>query len=272
MRSDSRNFKYYVGESEDMAPEGNPDRVKTAETAFEILETLKRLDGAGISAVAAETGLAKSTVHRHLHTLERQEWVVRRGDLYRVGFRFLEFGEHARTRKRGYGMAKEKVAELAEETDERAQFLVEEHGRGVYIFREWGRKAVQTDPGIGKRAPMHATAAGKAILAHAPEWAVEAVLERRTLDRYTDQTITARPRLFEEFERIRERGYAINDEEKLEGVRAVGVAVREPNGQVLGGLSVSAPSNRLKGDRLTDEIPDLLRGVASELELNLAHT
>jgi DNA-binding IclR family transcriptional regulator len=250
---------------------GAAEPVQTVETALSVYEALKQLDGAGVSTLATELDLAKSTVHRHLNTLDGLEWVVRRGDVYYPSLGVLEFAEYARNRRREYRMAERKVAELAAETDERAQFLVEEHGRGIYVHRDWGRKAVQTDPGIGKSAPLHATAAGKAILAHLPRPDVEEILDWRGLPRLTDNTVTDRETLFEELERVRDRGYSLNDAEKLDGVRAVGVVIRRPSGQVVGALSVSGPAHRLVDERFEGDLPELLRGVAQELELNVAH-
>jgi len=243
----------------------------TVETALSVYEALKELDGAGVSTLASELDLAKSTVHRHLSTLDQLEWVVRRGDVFYPSLGVLEYAEYARNRRRAYRMAERKVAELAEETEERAQFLVEEHGHGVYVHRDWGRKAVQTDPGIGKSAPLHATAAGKAILAHLRRHEVEEILDWRGLPRLTENTITDRDALFAELDRVRQRGVSRNDAEKLDGVRAVGVVVRDPSEQVVGALSVSAPAHRLADERFERDLPNQLRGVAQELELNIAH-
>lgn len=250
---------------------GAAEPVQTVETALSVYEALKNLDGAGVSTLAAELDLAKSTVHRHLNTLDQREWVVRRGDVYYPALGVLEFADYARNRRRGYRMAERKVADLAAETDERAQFLVEEHGKGIYVHRDRGQKAVQTDPGIGKSAPLHATAAGKAILANLPRRDVEEIIDWRGLPRLTENTITDPEALFEELARVRDRGYSLNDAEKLDGVRAVGAAVRQPSGAVVGALSISGPAHRLTDERFDGDFPDLLRGVAQELELNIAH-
>lgn len=251
--------------------ERNTSGVKTTGTAFDILEFIKEQNGARISEVADALDLAKSTVHRHLATLLDRKWVAKEGDLYRISLRFIEFGEHARSREEGYQLAREKVEELAEETRERAQFLAEEHGQGVYMFRAAGHHAVRTDPGLGKRIPLHSTAAGKAILAYLPEQQVDEIIEQSGLSRHTANTITDRDELFEELDRIRERGYSTNDQENVEGLRAVGVPVRYRDVRVLGALSVSGPTKRMKGDWYQQELPDLLRGTANEIELNLAY-
>lgn len=247
------------------------DSVGSVETLFDIIEHIHQADGATISAIAAELDYAKSTVHRHLVTLEQQGYIVN-DDGYYVGLRFLELGEDARNRRRGYQLAKEKVEELAHETAERAQFLVEEHAEAVYIHRALGSRAVRTDPGIGKRIPLHATASGKAMLAAMPTEKVSRIIEQTHFVEVTDETITDVEELQQELAEIRERGYAFNREENLDGLHAVGVPVKDPNGGVIGGLSVSGPSHRFTGELFEDELPTLLLGAANELELNIAHS
>ena len=246
--------------------------VKTVDTSFELLEALHDLDGATLSELAEEVGLALSTVHRHLRTLHHRRYVVEEAGEYHVSLRFLELGTYAQTRKRGYRMAKEKVEELAAETDERAQFLVEEHGRAVYVYRETGCHAVKTDPGIGKQIPLHTTSAGKAILAHLPRHRVEEIFDGDRLSALTAHTKTDPDALFEEFEDIRARGYSVNDQENIEGLRAIGVPVKGADGSVLGALSISGPTHRMKGDWFEEELPNLLLGTSNELELNIAHS
>ena len=246
-------------------------RVKTTENAFAILRALKRLHGAGVSELADEVGLAKSTTHRHLGTLAQLGWVVEEADTYRIGFRFLEFGEHARQRKQGYRLAREKVEALADETAERVQFLVEENGRAVYVHRALGEHAVRTDPGIGSRIPSTRPPAGRRSWpdcrsrgstrsSNAGDW------------RRSPHTITSREQLFEGFERIRDRSYSINDQENIEGLRALGVPIRRKNGLVLGALSVSGPTHRMKGEWFNRELTDLLLGTANEIALNVQHS
>lgn len=249
----------------------NPRTVKTADTAFNILEKVLEADGATITQLANELGIAKSTVHRHLLTLYNREYVVRDGDTYHVSLRFLEFGEHARTRNKGYRLVKEKVEQLAEETEERVQFIVEEHGYGVYVYRVTGNRGVQTDPGIGKRIPLHAIAAGKAILAHLPTEQTEAILERHGLPAITSNTKTDREALCRDLEAIRREGVSINNQENVEGLRAIGVPVKDKDGSVLGALSISGPTHRMKGEWFEQELPNLLLGTANELELNITY-
>lgn len=246
--------------------------VGAAQTLFDIIEFIRDNSSVTITEIAESLGYAKSTVHRHLSTLEDRGYVVEEPDGYCVGFRFLELGRHAQHRHTGYRLAKGKVEELAEETGERVQFIVEEHGQGVYVWRSLGERGVRTDPGIGSRVPLHATAAGKSILAHFPGARREEIVEQTEFESITETTITDPEELKRELEAIRERGYSFNEEENLEMLHAVGVPVLGPDETAIGALSVSGPSHRLKGDRLKRELPNLLLGAANELQLNIAHS
>lgn len=252
--------------------ENNVGAVQSAGTLFDIVECVKEQDGMTVTEMANELGYAKSTVHRHLSTLTDLGYMVKESDGYHVGLRFLDLGQKARTRRKGYGMAKEMVEEIATETGERAQFIVEEHGEGVYIHRAFGDRAVRTDPGIGSRIPLHATAAGKAILANMEVSRRDDIIDQAEFDPITESTITDRERLYGELEAIRERGYSFNRQENLDGLNAVGVAIRGRDEEIIGAISVSGPSHRLKGDWFERELPDLLLGTANELELNIVHS
>lgn len=253
------------------SPHEGIDTVGSVETVFDIVEFLYQHEGTTISEIASDLDYAKSTVHRHLTTLVHRGYVVQR-DGYYVSLRFLELGQQARTRRRAYQLAKEKVNELAAVTDERAQFLVEEHGEAVYVHRAFGDNAVRTDPGIGKRVPLHATASGKAILGAMPPAERSRIIEQTSFTTITSETISGPDELSEELEHICERGYAFNREENLDGLHAVGVPITGPDESVVGGLSVSGPSHRLTGEWLRDELPSLLLGTANEVELNIAHS
>lgn len=254
-----------------MNTEAGPGRVNTTVTVFRIIETLREMDGARVTELADRLDVATSTVHRHLSTLRDLEYVAKDGDVYRLGFKFLGLGEFTRDRRDAFKMAKEKVSELAETTDERAQFIIEEHGQAVYVFRENGAHAVAADSGIGKRIPLHATAAGKSILAHLPREQVDEIVSERGLTAETGNTMVDEEELYEELETIQDRGYSFNKQESIEGLRAVGVVVKNENGRVLGALSVSGPTHRLKADFFEEEVPRLLLGTANELELNIKY-
>jgi DNA-binding IclR family transcriptional regulator len=254
-----------------MIPVENQKRpVKTVEIAFELLGAIQQTDGIGLSALAEEVDLAKSTVHRHLGTLESHGFVVKQTDGYHTGLQFLNFGIDARDSRHGFDLAREKAIELADRTGELCIFMVEEHGRGYILCREEGPNAVRTGTRVGKPVDLHATAGGKAILSHQDPETVERILDAWGMPARTDNTITDRKKLFEELERIRDRGYSFNREEHINGLQTVGAPVLK-NGDLVGALCISGPANRMTGDYLETEMTDLLLAAVNELELNLEY-
>lgn len=246
--------------------------VGATETTLRILETLKELDGAGVTEVADRLDLPKSTVHNHVSTLLGNEYLVKDGDTYRVGLQCLEFGEYIRTRMPIYDVARPEVERLARETGELANLLVEEHGKGVYLCRAKGSQAVRLDTYAGMRVPLHCTALGKAVLAHLPEERVREIIDSRGLPSRTDATITDEGTLLAELEAIRERGVAHDEGERLAGLRCVAAPIRNPDGHAVGAISVSGPTSRMEGGRFEEEIPDELTSAANVIELNLNYS
>lgn len=253
---------------------GTPDdggrRVNAVETACRILEALRERnsDGGGVSELAADLSISKATVHSHLATLRDNEFVVKRGDRYHVGLKFVDYGEHAKGTVDIYDIATSEVDRIAEKTGEVAQFMIEEHGRGVYLHKARGDKAIQTASYTGNRKALHCTALGKAILSELPRNRVEAIINRYGLPAVTDRTITDREELFAELERVREENVAFDDEEVLQGLRCVAAPIRHPKGNFQAAISISGPTSRLKGARFREEIPEIVQGAANVIEVN----
>lgn len=243
--------------------------IKSVERSYEIVHALYSLNGARVHELSDHLDYPPSTVHKHLATLENLGYVNTEGDTYDVGIQFLTLGGYARQRKPGYRLAIRLVKQLADEANERAQFVVESGGRAIYLHTEGDDQAVMMDRHLGKRRYLHSSAAGKAILAHLSRDRLEWVLDRWGLPSETERTITDREELYDELDRIRSENVAFNDEESIKGLRAVGVPVLTPQNTVLGSFSVSAPARRLEGDRYRSDLPNLILGYANELELNL---
>ncbi|WP_255197789.1 IclR family transcriptional regulator [Halorarius litoreus] len=256
----------------DDGADGGTQRLKSLENTFAIVTELQARESAGVTELARATGLSKSSVYKHLATLASGDFVSKEGDEYRLGLRFLDIGAHVRSRRDGARVIRAKLREIAEETEETAQFSTMEHGRAVVLFRDTGRRGVLTKGRVGKRFYLHHTAGGKSILAQLPDERVHDIIETNGLPAATPNTITDPEELFDELETIRERGFAYNYEESTDGLRAVGVPLRGPDREVLGAFAVAAPTHRMRGDRLEREIPDLVQSVVNELELNLAHS
>ncbi len=246
--------------------------VKSTQTTFRIIEALEANDGARVTELAGDLGLAKSTVHQQLSALVELGYVIKEDSQYQLGLAFLDLGEYVRTRKRAYTMSEPLVEELAAETGERAQFFAEEHGRAIYIHTKQGEHAVKADRRVGKQRYLHSSAGGKAILAHFPEARIEEVIDRWGLPQETDNTHADRESLFADLADIRERGYSMNKAESISGLWSIGVPVMGPDGTPVGSFSISGPRHRMKAEQFHDETVDLLLGTANELELNIQYS
>lgn len=245
------------------------EKLKTIERGFAVLEWIRENGGGEVAEIADALDASSSTVHRYLDTLASEGYLVKEEGAYHLSLNFLSLGEQARTRKDVYTNAEEYTEMLSEESGCRSSFIVEENGKGVYLYTSPGDHGVWTKSTIGKRVPLHVTAAGKSILAFLPDERRREIIDEHGLTRETDRSITDESALAEELERVRQNGYAFNDEEQIEGVIAVGAPVENPDGEVIGAFSVSGPANRLTEDWFREELPSIVLGMTSEFELRL---
>ena len=243
--------------------------VRTTEKSLAIIEELNRSGEARVTALANELDMGKSAVHNHLSTLEKHGYVVKDDDAktYRLSLKFLDIGGQIRSEIDVYKVAEPKVEELAEKSGELVHLVVEEDGKGVYICRSKGEQAVDLDTYIGCRHHMHSTAFGKAILSHLPRERVDEIIDRHGLPAVTPRTITDRDELYEELERTRERGFAVDDEERLEGLRCIAAPIRFDS-DVIGAISVSGPTARIDDDWESNEFVSELQRAVNVIELN----
>jgi DNA-binding IclR family transcriptional regulator len=246
--------------------------VKAVRTSFRIVEELMELDGAGVSELAAALDLPSSTVYDHLKTLESQQCVVKEGGTYRVSVRYLELGGYARVQKKLYRVAAPEIKKLAESSGEHANLMIEEHGLGVFLCVEKGENALSLDTYAGMRVPLQTTALGKAILAHLSRGRVEEIFDRHGLPAVTPRTKTDPDALFDEFERIRDRGYAFDEEERIDGVQCVAVPVFDAEDAVIGAISVSTPSAKLQSEQFRERLPRQVMSTANVIEVNMNYS
>lgn len=242
--------------------------IKTADRVFDIVEQIRESDGAGVTELADATGLAKSTVHRYVTTMEQAGYLTRTDDTYYLSLQFLDHGIYRREQIVPWDVVSPALKRLAAETSEIAWFTVEEHGRARDIYKSEGERAVTVETWIGQAKPIHALAAGKAILANMERSAVRDTIARHGLPGLTDRTIVTEQALFEELDTIREEGVAYNDEEYTKGIRSVGAPVMH-DGAVVGAVNVSGPANRMKGELFTQALPDKVLAAANEIELRI---
>lgn len=243
--------------------------VRTTEKTLTLIDELMRRGPSGVTELAQGVNMGKSAVHNHLTTLQDHGYVLKTGNQYQLGLKFLEVGGSIRKSMEFYQVAEPEVKSLADETGELANLLVEEQGLGVYLMRSKGEDAVDLDTYAGLRTNLHTTALGKAVLAHLPESRVEDIIERHGIEPETSRSIGSREELFDALESVQNRGYAIDDGERLEGLRCIGAPVRSSSDEVLGAVSVSAPTSRVSDQELHGELSERVLSAANVIELNI---
>lgn len=248
-----------------MVVQSDESGIRTTAVVFDIVESIMRREGATLLEIAEDVDRSKSTLYAHLVTLVDLGYVRKDEAGYRLGIKFLDLGTHARETYEFYGPAKRKLRRLADETGERAQLMVEADGRGVYILREEGAQAIPAAVRLGRPRHLHLSSAGKAILAHLEEERVDEIVETWGLPTQTAHSVTDRDRLDEELGTIRERGYATNRQESIQGAWSIGVPVRRGE-SVVAAISLSGPAHRLgDGGELRDDVTNLVMAYAEEI-------
>ena len=249
---------------------GDTKTISSVERSFRILEALVERDGAGVNELATELGYAPSTVHAHLATLQRLGYVLTTDGEYDISNRCLYFSQYARMRVTELDVIETNVRRLAEETDERVQFMIEEHGRGIYVTKAEGRHGAPNNTTLGNPRYLHICASGKAILAHLPSERVSEIVARWGLPTQTERTITDEETLHAELGAIREREYSTNEGETVDGLTAIGASVRSADDRVIGSISISGPTHRLATDgEIKDIYRETLLGAIEDITLNL---
>ena len=251
---------------------GSGKTIKSVETMLEILDSIRRREEAGVTEIASDVGMSKSTVHHYVKTLELYNCLEKTDGRYRLGLQFLTYGGQARAGQRIYQLAKDDVDRLAEETGEEVRLVVEQRGYGITLYQSTGDDVDAARSYVGRIEELHCTAAGKAFLAALPESRVEELLDEIELAEHTPKTITERSELEAELDRIRSRDVAFDDEERHEGVRCVAVSITDRNGDLLGAISVSGPKERLEGERFTTTIPNRLQNIVGVVEVNTTYS
>jgi DNA-binding IclR family transcriptional regulator len=244
--------------------------INSTAMSLDVVETVHELGGATLSELVEQFDKPRSTVHDHLKTLTEAGYLVRDGRTYRVSVRFLNLGGRARAETDLFQVAESELKQLADDTGEHANLMVEENGRGVFLYKVKGSQSVNLDTYEGKEVALHTTAMGKTILAEMDERRRTEIVAEHGLNPVTPQTITDEVALEEELATIRERGYATDNEERLEGIRCVAAPITTDEG-VVGAVSVSAPKSRMNGDRFEETIPSAVRNTANIIEVNLQY-
>lgn len=242
--------------------DADSQRVQVVERAFNLLNVLAGLGGCATAGeLKAATGLAGPTVHRLLHTLTGLGVVHQLSDRrYALGANLVPLGESA-TRQLG-GPAVPQMQALVAELGESVNLAAMESEMIVYIGQVPSPHTMRMFTEVGRRAHLHSTGVGKALLAGMDPVRVREILSATGMPSLTEKTLTRPEMLLEQLPRIAAQGYALDDEEQEMGVRCLAVVV--PHGPSPMGLSVSGPTGRMHDGFVRHAVP-LMRRTAVEI-------
>lgn len=247
----------------------NATRLTTVENAFDMLEFLIEENGATVSRIADHLAIPESTAYDYVRTLRDLGYLTRSEDGYRASMRFMELGQRTRNGQNFYQVSREEIEELAQETGENVYLAVEENGSCILLDAARSERGIDLGFYPGCRLPLHATAIGRVLLTYLPEERRRTTIEALDLERYTDSTIVDREELRNSLTEIRKRGVAFNENEEYgAGIRAVAAPVFA-NDRLVGALSIAGPTNRMRGERFRETIPEELERTANIIEIGL---
>ncbi|PWC90530.1 transcriptional regulator [Azospirillum sp. TSO5] len=221
--------------------------------ALNILTILGSNDGPmTLTELSEAATLSPSTTHRLLTTLQYERYVrfdqSARG--WVVGVQAYMTGANFLKTRNLVDVARPRMRRLMEESSEIVNLAVEENGEALYLARVGGPRAAQVAVPQTDRTLLHCSAVGKALLAGMPETKVQTIVTQRGMRQFTRSTLSSLPALYRDLTLVRTRGYALDQEERVSGLRCVAAPIFDENSRVMGALSLSGSSRRIEDARL----------------------
>lgn len=232
--------------------------VQSLDRAFLLISQLAESEadsGMNLAELAATSGLANSTAHRLLVSMKHLNFVEYDDEtgLWSVGVKAFSVG-NAYLRKRDYvAQARPFMRELVSEVGETSNIAILKDDRHVFVGQVECKEVMRMVVQIGSEGYLHAAGVGKALLSAMPEADVLNIIGRTGLPKLSDKTITTKKVFLQELDKVRDCGYALDDEEQTPGLRCIASNVYDEYGEAIAAVSISGPSVRIPDDRI-DEI------------------
>jgi DNA-binding IclR family transcriptional regulator len=218
-----------------------------------ILEALQGSSaGLGLKAICDLTGIHKSTAHRFLKHLEREGYLLRtEAGAYLIGPRLSQMSARGNQGATLQAVARPILWELWKSTQETVNLAVLDQGTVLYVDVIESPHEFRLSSRVGTRRSLHVTALGKALAAFLPAEARENVLSTIAFQKSTERTIMNLLQFRQELEKIRRQGYAVDDEEAVQGARCVSAPILNSEGEPIAAVSVSGPVTRVSPNQVT---------------------
>jgi IclR family acetate operon transcriptional repressor len=226
----------------------DPSQVQSLTRALGLLNALAEVpEGMTLGDLGQVVGLAPSTAHRLLTTLQNQRFVrfVAGEGVWQVGVQAFVVGQTFRRARDILALARPAMRRVMEESGETANLYIEEGGEAVCMGQVECRQVMRAIARPGGRVKMHCSGSGKAILSHLPDAEVTRILQAHGLPKLAPKTIDTPRKLRDDLAEARRRGFAVDDEEHAVGLRCVAAAILDEDGRPLAALSLSGPVARI---------------------------
>jgi DNA-binding IclR family transcriptional regulator len=246
--------------------------IQSVDRALQILDILARRGAAGVSELAEEMAIHKSTAFRLLSALEGRGMVqqsIHRGK-YQIGVGVLRLASSMSRRMSIVQQARPTLERLADELAETVNLAVRRSTFAVNIDQAMGPSPLATHDWIGNLTPLHATASGKILVAYLSRDERDLLLGAGPLPRHTAATVVDRAELEDELRRVASSGLATTHGELEIGLNAIAVAVRDYRDEVVGSISVSGPSVRFEPEG-SAELAAIVLAAGAEISAKLGH-
>lgn len=220
--------------------------IAVLEDAIDVLNALLAAeDGLTLGEIARETGLGKNKTFRILATIEKHRLVQRDEDgAYRLGIRFLSFGERVRSQTNLLRAAQPAMDRLAQETGESIFLGVIDGREALCVDARESRRSIRLYAHVGRRAPLYVGGVPKLLLAFLPEQEREALLDEIELEPFTAHTMVDRAALTALLAQVREQGYIVSADDLDLGAHSVAAPIWDYSGRVVAAISIAGPSVR----------------------------
>lgn len=250
----------------------DPDVVDSVARALTLLEAFDAEHPTMTVTEAAElSGLTRATARRIMLTLVRSGFAQQEEQRFRLTPRVLRLGFSYLSATPVAERAQPHMRLLADRVRESCSIATLDADEIVYLARVPAGRSMTITLGVGARLPAYPTSMGRVLLAALPAIELEAYLAATTLVALTPHTLTDPAAFRAELERVADRGFAVIDQEREEGVRSAAAPIRDGTRAVVAALNVSVNAARVSIERLLDEVVPLLRDTAATISADLGH-
>ena len=243
------------------------------ERGLRVIEAIAEAGGSAmVSEIARKTALARSTTHHLLRSLTDFGYLIQEGEgrPYKLGPKIFRLTGRNWTQAQLAEISVPFLYELSRRTGEGTSLAILRGGVVTVVAKRDSEGPVRIVQQVGATRPIYCTAVGKSLAAWLPERELDAILCRIVFKRFTAKTITTASAFMQQLARIRAAGFAIDNEEHIEGIRCLATPVREQSGEVCAALCIVGPKNRLSLRRLV-ELRKSLAAVTADLSAQLGY-